>query len=357
MLNLLKSFFSLVSILLWRVLRIRKPPLILQEVTFGSEWSESSWLTLRDFFQSEGYTYWNKTRPALFQPPNDKARAPNGFAYDDTLGSIGQHYFSSHLNKHRPARTPDCQDVLLVLLSSTEIEILRQVAVDETSFVDQNHTLPLLRTITFDHLTFGVFPLVGLDFTYPWFASMDDTFDAISQILEGVAFLHDNLIAHRDLFIGNILPSHRASRNRNPNFSFTRYYFIDFEHAIHFSKDTDPADRTVIGPPVPFARYGRPIPPEMRQESPHCPFKADIWQVGGCLYQLVLKDAEPYIPEIVELFRATMADKPECRPSICEILETYQRLLKKVPHEVKQMVFDIFIVEHGKIPIESFEEK
>ncbi|KAJ3911273.1 kinase-like domain-containing protein [Lentinula edodes] len=326
-----------------------------RKVTLDSQWSQNNWLALKDFFQSEGYTLWDKSGSTLFQPNDDKPRGPDGFAYENPSGAIGQHYFTSCLGKHWPARTPDCQDVLLVLLNPTELEILRRVATNEAALIDQNHTLPLLWTITYERFIFGVFPLVGLDFTFPWFATMDQTFEAIHQILEGVVFLHDNLIAHRDLFIGNILPSRRVSRCSDPDLSSTRYYFIDFENAVHFSKDSDPATRTVVGPPVPWAKYGRPSPPEMQQKFPYCPFRADIWQVGGCLYQLVL-DAEPYIPEIVELFRTTMADKPDDRPSVRETLTTFQKLLEKVPSEVKKMSFDIFLVEHGKMALECLEE-
>lgn len=85
----------------------------------------------------------------------------------------------------------------------------------------------------------------------------------------------------QDLFIDNILCSYR-------NGPFTildrqlaldhRYYLIDFEFSVYFP---DPcSSKTVVGPPVPFERYYRDYPAELQSETPHCPFKLDIWQIG-----------------------------------------------------------------------------
>jgi hypothetical protein len=62
-----------------------------------------------------------------------------------------------------------------------------------------------------------------------------------------------------------------------------RYYLNDFELAVTFDLDSDPSSRVVTGLPTAKLRpgqYGRDIAPEMQLESPYCPFRADIWQLG-----------------------------------------------------------------------------
>jgi hypothetical protein len=62
-----------------------------------------------------------------------------------------------------------------------------------------------------------------------------------------------------------------------------RYFINDFELAITFDTDSDPSSRVVTGLPTAGVRpgqYGRDVAPEMLSESPYCPFRADIWQLG-----------------------------------------------------------------------------
>ena len=65
-----------------------------------------------------------------------------------------------------------------------------------------------------------------------------------------------------------------------------RYFINDFELAVTFDLDSDPSSRVVTGLPTAGVRpgeYGRDVAPEMLLESPYCPFRADIWQLGTML--------------------------------------------------------------------------
>ncbi|KAJ3929644.1 MAG: hypothetical protein NXY57DRAFT_1092058 [Lentinula lateritia] len=124
----------------------------------------SNFLSFKDIFQSKGYELWDNIRLArAFVPPNTNPRAPDGLSYDDPSGTAGKSYFISAVEKYWPARTPDNQDVLLVLNKDpVKLEILHDVAMGTKGGMDGNHVLPLLRIIEHEKLTFGVSPLIGM---------------------------------------------------------------------------------------------------------------------------------------------------------------------------------------------------
>ncbi|KAJ3902553.1 hypothetical protein F5879DRAFT_222457 [Lentinula edodes] len=160
----------------------------------------SNFLSFKDIFQSKGYELWNNTALARdFVPPNTNPRAPDGFSYDDPSDAAGKPYSSSAVEKHWPARTPDNQDVLLVLIKDpVELATLCDVAIGTKGGIDRNHVLPLLGIIEHENLIFGVFPLIGMSLLHPWFANLNQMLEAIHQILEGVVFFHDNLLLTGD---------------------------------------------------------------------------------------------------------------------------------------------------------------
>ena len=85
----------------------------------------------------------------------------------------------------------------------------------------------------------------------------------------------------QDLFLDNFLldwhPESIHSRKRTR----PRVYIIDFETAVDFPLDSDPADRLVSGFPCQEAgTYARPLAPELGAKGLYCPFKLDIWQFG-----------------------------------------------------------------------------
>jgi hypothetical protein len=60
-----------------------------------------------------------------------------------------------------------------------------------------------------------------------------------------------------------------------------RVYLIDFETAVSFRPETNPAERLVTGLPFPpELPYERPRPPELMSVQPYCPFLLDVWQLG-----------------------------------------------------------------------------
>ncbi|KIK68189.1 hypothetical protein GYMLUDRAFT_255963 [Collybiopsis luxurians FD-317 M1] len=243
---------------------------------------------------------------------------------------------------HFPARTDDSRDVLIALISDGVegnkcLDILREIATGKNAGIDRNHSLPMLQELHYKNLVFGVFPLVGSLFSDPWFPTVNDVLEAMSQIMEGVAFLHDHLVAHRDLFISNFLTSCRDGRHPpgHDTFFCPRYYIIDFEFAVRFLPDSNPATRTVTGPPIDWKIYRRAAPPEMRTSHPYCPFKADVWQLGKSLGKCVLDVRQ--IPDILDLLQEMSADDTQIRPSAREAVNRLNDLRKNLSPHILQL--------------------
>ncbi|KAJ3995506.1 hypothetical protein F5050DRAFT_1903411 [Lentinula boryana] len=314
------------------------------------------WSKYRQFFQSRGYTLWIVGRGYNHQPPNDNPRAPDGYSYENEDPIDVTWYWT---------RTTDNRDVLIVLPSDGVvgencIEVLRTMATGKNAGIDRNHTLPLLHEIHHENLVFGVFPLVGSSFAPAWFSNIAHALESMSQIMEGVAFLHDHLVVHRDLFLSNFLSSRRDGSwdpEQKQDFLRPRYYIIDFEWAVQFSPDSEPASRTVTGPPLPWDIYRRPPPPEMRSELPYCPFKADVWQVGksfmGCIVHI-----EHVVPDVLKLFRQMSADSAEDRPSAREAVTQLNKIRNELPTDILQACieeFDDYDVNDGFWEYEPFD--
>ncbi|TDL17097.1 hypothetical protein BD410DRAFT_794668 [Rickenella mellea] len=174
-------------------------------------------------------------------------------------------------------------------------------------------------------MTFGVFPTLGESPDSPWFHTYEEAFDFVDQLLEGLSFMHSRLIAHLDISLDNILVNCIGPRKTSFQSRFkVFYYYNDFELAVYFPEQTNPAERVVSGLPTqrlyaPDATfehvretYGRDPAPEMLQQSPYCPFKADVWQL------------ETPHQAIIRLFQIMSSTNPEVRPSASAALREFR---------------------------------
>ncbi|KAK7691866.1 hypothetical protein QCA50_005270 [Cerrena zonata] len=137
---------------------------------------------------------------------------------------------------------------------------------------------------SYSRTSFGIFPRAGGCFEDAWRFwpknSVGNILDMTLQILEEVALLHDQNIAHRGFFECHpeSLLSDEIAVDK------PRVYIIDFELAIDFPVDHPPEERVCTGVPCPkwYSRddYTRPCSPEIDDNSPWCPFNLDVWQLG-----------------------------------------------------------------------------
>ncbi|KIY53230.1 hypothetical protein FISHEDRAFT_33704, partial [Fistulina hepatica ATCC 64428] len=194
--------------------------------------------------------------------------------------------------------TSDEQAVVMRLIrigrrGEAQTRVLRHLAALPDILRADNHTLPMLREIQlFDDFIFGVFPYVPCradeSIWGPQKHLLDDVLDIIMQALEGIAFIHEHGVAHRDCFLDNFLQQwYPNTAVLPPTVVRPRVYLIDFETSVCFSGDTPASERRVSDHPMEARgsvpeHYSRPPAPELktRAERPYDPFALDIWQLG-----------------------------------------------------------------------------
>ncbi|KAI0048894.1 hypothetical protein FA95DRAFT_1653412 [Auriscalpium vulgare] len=219
-----------------------------------------------------------------------------------------------------------------------ELDIATFLSSDELLSDPRNHTVPLLEVIELpnaDKDKLMVMPRLR-PFHNPKFETYGEAVSFMTQIFEGLQFMHERNIAHRDCTRNNIMldPSsmypdsfHPRKINRRKNFKgkakhYTRthcrprYYYIDFG----LSRRYDP----VKGPPLDEPlEGGDKSAPEHRDQSKRCnPFFTDIYYLGNLIREtfiykrLGFEFVEPLVADMVQ-------DDPEKRPKIDEVVTRF----------------------------------
>jgi len=224
---------------------------------------------------------------------------------------------------------------------------LSRVATGDNALRGTNHAVPVLRELVHDDMIFAVFPLLSMGFSWPWFYRFSEVLNAVEQVLEGINFCHEKLVAHLDIDSDNILINWAGRQYQSPecladgrllgpfrSLFPVRYYINDFELAVTFDPHSEPSSRTVTGLPTTGIRtgeYGRDPAPEMLSGVPYCPFRADIWQLG-MLFKSTFGHLGQLSQSLVDLFDIMCSEDPSCRPSASEALDCVRGLV--VPRDI-----------------------
>ncbi|KAJ3556602.1 hypothetical protein NM688_g1935 [Phlebia brevispora] len=188
--------------------------------------------------------------------------------------------------------------------SPREVEITKYFSTAPRDSDARNHCVPLLETL---YLPDGVTILLVLPllraFNDPPFLSVGEVLEFCRQICEGLDYIHEHNIAHRDCHAGNIMMDpkplypnmfHPFSPRMNLNLTakakhFTRtqrpvkYYFIDFGISDRYST----RDNTVAAP---VHVGGDRTVPEFQTDSPtHNPFATDVYYIGNLFREELLQ--------------------------------------------------------------------
>ncbi|KAG5640796.1 hypothetical protein DXG03_007185, partial [Asterophora parasitica] len=292
---------------------------------------EKIWQDLADVLRDAGYVQWDHDGFSLLSSPGLTFPSLGGFGYAlDTrkMGKIGSASYLCGFEYSNPltraVRTRDGMDaVVRVMVIGNEghehLRILRRIATGEQSMYSNNHTLPMFAEFQLEDIIFAVFPKVGATLRESYCSwpnnSVADVIDMIMQMLEGLAFIHNLKIAHRDAFRDNFVLEWQPESLTKFSPSRPRVYLIDFETAVDFPPEY-PADKCVLsGYPFPLETYKRAHAPEFASEKPYCPFKVDVWQLGTSLL-----DFQSTIPAIDDALKDMRNTDPMIRPTAQEAL-------------------------------------
>ncbi|KAI0040246.1 hypothetical protein FA95DRAFT_1566568 [Auriscalpium vulgare] len=208
-----------------------------------------------------------------------------------------------------------------------------------------NHSVPILDTfvdsddsqISYIVMTF-LKPIHRPEIDY-----IGELLDFGEQILEGLTFLHENGVAHRDCASTNImmdasamypkgfhpveqdyLPDHSGGAPRYSRLTAgVKYYFVDYGISSEFPVDSDPASRLVVGD------LGRDQePPELSDTVPYDPFKLDIFLIGN-IFRRKYYEVAVNLGFLRPFVLAMTNPDPNARPQAHELLTQWRLTRRK----------------------------
>ncbi|KAF5384137.1 hypothetical protein D9615_003086 [Tricholomella constricta] len=204
-----------------------------------------------------------------------------------------------------------------------------------------NHTVPILDILMLPdddtHALLIMPQLIG--FNQVPFRRLGEVTDALHQYFEGLEFLHEHNIAHRDACYFNLMMDgskvvprgvhfiesdthdglvRRLEWNDRTSVGPVPYYIIDFGLSVMYAKGRKRQSR---GP------YGQDrTVPEQKHEEPHDPFKVDIYQLGRVIFKMIQYDG---LEPLLDIATAMTRQDPEHRISLRDALDQLNRIPKK----------------------------
>ncbi|KDQ19914.1 hypothetical protein BOTBODRAFT_51285 [Botryobasidium botryosum FD-172 SS1] len=305
---------------------------------FGISESEHFWVSRQPFFESQGYLLRPRYHPGWKRswdtdiPPYD--------AEDGITPTC------------RPEKIMDAtriQDGLVVILKRVkrggdEVDIMRYLSQDAFRSDKRNHCVPLLDVLDpgAGDDAFVVLPLLR-KFDDPKFESIKDAVEFIKQMLQGLVFIHENGVAHRDCGRWNIMMDAsklypQGFHPQRPNLSIDaqgpakarrrasapqpKYYFIDFDLSSRFDDATAP--RLVTG------RHCQDrTAPELSDRVPYDPFKLDVYILGNVFHRCLLSKYNS-LAFLSPLVNRMISRTPDQRPSAPDALAEFRECMRSL---------------------------
>ncbi|KAI0645028.1 kinase-like domain-containing protein [Trametes meyenii] len=195
----------------------------------------------------------------------------------------------------------------------------------------------------------------------PQLSTVVDVISFVSQMLQGLAFLHRNRIAHRDIAPQNIMmdgsplypdghhpmrigrapdaihDAYTVPRSEHP----VKYYYVDFGLSVHFSLGVS---SLVIG------KVGRDMEiPELSNTVSYDAYKADVYALGNLFDKefLQLYHNVEFLRPLIECMKQ---QDPALRPPAEELVKMFQQVRALVPeNDIRWR-----LVQRSEQPYEKF---
>ncbi|KAI0316327.1 kinase-like domain-containing protein [Amylostereum chailletii] len=323
---------------------------------------EADWRDRSHFLEAHGYRLRPRLRPGW--KPSWHTSGKSAWRAEDAVWS---HMRPSLMDA---TRISDGRAVYIKKIRTGDLESTIASYLDSTSLRARpdNHSAPVLEVFpdpSDPSVSYMVMPFLR-PMTRPPFEYVGEILDFGEQILEGLVFMHEQGVAHRDCSEKNIMMdgdsvypmgNHPVSESFLPDFSGRapvvsrlvagpRYYFVDYGISTQVAPGTTSV--MVLG------TLGREQDvPELSEEVPYDPFKVDIFTIGCVLRRVFYKpysNAE-FIAPFIELMTRT---DPSARPSAAECLARWRgmrrtfsalhrhwRLKERTESMVHRAVFDL----------------
>ncbi|KAA1476397.1 kinase-like protein [Dentipellis sp. KUC8613] len=306
---------------------------------------ERQWAKIQPWLQSQGYMLRPRFRPGWTPSWKSKAtgkemgfrEAEDAIAHDSINASTTIDAIRTSDGRHVCLKRVTCQAE-----DSTELSILQFLSQAEYRNDPRNHAIPVLDVIRAPDHCFLVLPFFRTLMSHEEpFNTIGEGFDLVSQTLEGLAWLHELRIAHRDISPANILMDAgrmfphgyhfdsvtRDKRGRSLSSVRTRtqvggvrYYLIDFGESIKF----EPFDSVLIDV---WSRASIHAPETVGEDRPpYDPFKADVYSTGETLRKMLVNEYEGYFDMLLPLIDSMTTTDPNARPTVKEALEEFGKI-------------------------------
>ncbi|RPD57823.1 kinase-like protein [Lentinus tigrinus ALCF2SS1-7] len=233
---------------------------------------------------------------------------------------------------------------LVAIKSTMKTEEIRIAQYLSSIRDSQNHCVPVLDVFAdpFNpQLLLLVMPYLR-QFNDPNFGFVGEVIDFMDQSLEGLAFLHRNLVAHRDIAVQNLMMDarplypqghHPVKRNHTPDGMYrisplsrtdrpVRYYYIDFDLSVRFP---------VGGSTYVVGDVGRDTDvPELSEDIPYDAFKVDVFALGNLFYKEFFLQFNS-LDWMSELLINMRQPQPKARPTIDEAVALWKGIKATLP--------------------------
>ncbi|TFK42554.1 kinase-like domain-containing protein [Crucibulum laeve] len=217
-------------------------------------------------------------------------------------------------NLFRGTRISDGQKLVVkaVHLYSREYNVNRVLSCSPLRDDPMNHTIPVLDLIEVeeDEIVFIVME--------EWSSQLiiDDGpcclklfLAALRQCIEHAVFLHKHNIAHLDISLRNLLSDYEG-----------HYAYIDYEISRRFEIGSSPRL---------YGYRGTEVPPECEKGEFADPYKIDVWALAVLMLR-ACKLTGYFVPELMQLIKPMLHERPELRPSTPLVLRAFDSMVASI---------------------------
>ncbi|KAJ7097038.1 hypothetical protein B0H15DRAFT_773532 [Mycena belliarum] len=298
---------------------------------------EAIWIDSKDFLEDHGYTI-HPRYDLSFRPKSKLEQQEARYGQLPVSRSLNSIFFSYRGPQRaclvEAVRKSDCAQVILKALDTDSPELQIGMFFSDPSRVShpRNHCVPIYDSLdppAHPNKKIIVMPLLR--------RFMDPLFDTVG---EGIQYMHEHRIAHRDISDHNIMMDsremyprgfHAGLPSRTRDFSrsvapaatrtqiWPRYYLIDFGHSRTYRATEIPCEEKIGG-----ADHSVP---EHRTAGFGCnPFPTDIYCLGNILRRHFLNNVSVAVDSLRTLVLDMVKERPSERPTVDEVALRYYEL-------------------------------